>query len=187
MQKQKTQKLVGVSLLVAITVVLQMLGSFIRFGPVSISLTLVPIVVGGALYGPGVGALLGFVFSLVVLATDCAAFYAVSIPGTILTVVLKGTLAGYLSALVYKVLAKKNEYVAVLLSSITAPVVNTGIFVIGCFLFFMPLLESWSGGGNVVSYVFFTLVGINFIVEAVINIALSNAIVRIIRIGRKQY
>ena len=60
-----TRTLTGVALLTAIVVVLQLLGSFIRFGTFSISLVLVPIVVGAALYGAWAGCWLGFVFGLV--------------------------------------------------------------------------------------------------------------------------
>ena len=83
-------RLAGLGILTAVPIVLQMLGSFIKFGPFSISLTLVPIVVGAALFGPLAGAWLGFVFSMVVLFTDAQAFLAVSVPGTVLTVLLKG-------------------------------------------------------------------------------------------------
>ena len=54
-----TRTLTGVAIFTAIVVVLQFLGSFIRFGPFSISLVLVPIVVGAALYGHGAGRLAG--------------------------------------------------------------------------------------------------------------------------------
>ena len=42
----KTKTLTGLALFTAIVIVLQLLGSFIRFGPFSISLVLIPIVVG---------------------------------------------------------------------------------------------------------------------------------------------
>ena len=41
---------------------LQFVGSAIRFGPFSISLVLIPIVLGAALYGWGMGCWLGLVF-----------------------------------------------------------------------------------------------------------------------------
>ena len=66
-ERISTRTLTGVALFTAIVVVLQFLGAFIRFGPFSISLVLIPIVVGAALYGAGAGAWLGFVFGLVVL------------------------------------------------------------------------------------------------------------------------
>ena len=53
----KTKTLVGVGLFTAIVVVLQLLGGGIRVGSVfSISLVLVPIVVGAAVYGWQAGA-----------------------------------------------------------------------------------------------------------------------------------
>ena len=108
--EQKTKKLVGVGLLTAIVVVLQALAVVIRpTGIFNISLVLVPIVVGAALYGYKAGAWLGFVFSLIVLATDSAAFMAISFPGTIITVLAKGTIAGLVAGLVYLVLEKKNR------------------------------------------------------------------------------
>ena len=51
--KVNAKKIAGVGLLTALVVVLQLLGSFIKFGTVSISLVLIPIVVGAALYGVG--------------------------------------------------------------------------------------------------------------------------------------
>ena len=50
-----TQRMTGMAILTAIVIVLQLLGSFIRFGPFSISLVLVPIVIGAALYGAWAG------------------------------------------------------------------------------------------------------------------------------------
>lgn len=58
---------VGLSLFSAIIVVLTVLGNFVRFGPVPITLSLAPIIIGAAVYGSSAGALLGGVFGLVVL------------------------------------------------------------------------------------------------------------------------
>ena len=104
-KNNNTQKIVGLGLFTAIVIVLQLMGSFIRFGTFSISLVLVPVVIGAALYGAGAGAWLGFVFGVVVLLSgDAAAFLGVNALGTILTVLVKGALAGFLSGVVYKAL-----------------------------------------------------------------------------------
>lgn len=186
--QQKTKKMVGVGLLTAIVVVLQAVAVAIRpMGVFNISLVLVPIVVGAALYGYKAGAWLGFVFSIVVLFTDSAAFMAVSVPGTIITVVLKGTLAGLVAGLVYLALEKKNRYVAVVASAVICPIVNTGIFLIGCLVFFLDTLNVWgaaAGFENVGSYLIFGMVGVNFLIEMAVNIVLSSVIMRIIRIGK---
>ena len=66
-KNNNTQKIVGLGLFTAIVIVLQLLGSVIKFGTFSVSLVLVPVVIGAALYGAGAGARLGFVFGVVVL------------------------------------------------------------------------------------------------------------------------
>lgn len=187
--KQNTKQLVGVGLLTAIVVVLQALAVAIRpTGIFTISLVLVPIVVGAALYGYKAGAWLGFVFSVVVLFTDAGAFLAVSIPGTIITVILKGTLAGLVAGLVYLALEKKNRYVAVISAAIACPVVNTGIFLLGCLVFFMDTINGWAqaaGFANAGAYMIMGLVGVNFLIEMALNMILSSAIIRIINISKK--
>ena len=188
-------KLVGVALFTAIVVVLQYLGSFIKFGPFSISLTLVPIVVGAALCGPLGGAWLGLVFGAVVLLSgDAGAFLAVNVAGTILTVLLKGALCGLCAGLVYRLVAGRNpssigakrEFIATLAAAVTAPVVNTGVFLLGCLAFFLPTVTEWGqsmGFESVGKYMIFGLVGGNFLFELLFNVVLSPVIVRLINIG----
>ena len=185
----KTVKVVGTGLLMAIVVVLQALVSGIRFGTFSITLTLVPIIIGAALFGPLAGALLGTVFGVVVLITDAGAFMAISIPGTIIVCILKGALAGLAAGYIYRLLEKKNKLLAVVVAGICAPVVNTGIFLLGCKLFFYDTIKGWaaaSGYENTGLYMITIFVGLNFIVELLVNLVLSTTIVRIVEIGRKQ-
>ena len=184
------RKLTGIGLFTAIVVVLQLLGSVIRFGPFSISLVLIPIVVGAALYGKLAGAWLGFVFGLVVLLSgDAAPFMAVNAFGTVLTVLLKGALAGLLAGWVYSLLAKKNETLAVIAAAVVCPVVNTGVFLLGCLLFFMPTVTAWGqamGFESVGKYMILGLVGGNFLFELLFNLILSPVILRLIRIGQRR-
>ena len=100
----KTKNMVGIGLFTAIVVVLQLMGGGIRVGSMfSISLVLVPIVVGAAVYGWKAGGLLGFVFGVAVLLSgDAAAFLAVDQLGTVVTVLLKGTACGLVAGLCYK-------------------------------------------------------------------------------------
>lgn len=187
---KNTKKIVGVALFTAIVVVLQLLGSFIRFGPFSISLVLIPIVVGTALYGIGAGAWLGLVFGVTVLASgDASAFLAVNVPGTIITVLAKGAAAGLLSGAVYKLVEKKNKTAATICAAITAPIANTGVFLLGCLIFFMPTINGWAAAVGIESagtYMITTLVGFNFIFELLVNVVLSPIIVRLIGLGKKE-
>ena len=189
MKSQNTKALVGMGILTAIVIVLQFVASAIKFGPFSITLVLAPIIIGAALYGWKAGAWLGAVFGIMVLATgDAAAFLAINAPGTVITCILKGALAGLAAGIVYKLLAKKNQLAAVITAGIVCPVVNTGCFLLGCLLFFLDTVKEWGAGAgyeNVGAYLLFGFVGLNFLVEMGINLVLSTAIVRILKIVNK--
>ncbi len=184
---RKTTVLVGVGILTALVIVLQTIASGIHIGPFSITLVLAPIIIGAALYGVFAGAWLGLVFGIVVLLTDAGLFLAVSVPGTIVVCLAKGILAGAAAGVVYKLLAKKNRLLAVIIASLVAPVVNTGIFLIGCRLFFFDLIQEWAVGyESAVAFMFLGLVGVNFLVETTVNLVLSSVIVQILQIASKQ-
>lgn len=188
--KTNTKTIAGLGLFTAIVIVLQMLGSFIHFGTFSISLVLIPIVIGASLYGPKAGAWLGFVFGMVVLLSgDAAPFLAVNFLGTIVTVLVKGTLSGLCAGLVYKWLSGKNVTLAVATAAVVAPVANTGVFLIGCLLFFLDTVAAWgaaAGFANVGSYMLIGFVGFNFLFELLFNLVLSPVVVRLIHIAKKK-
>lgn len=184
--KTKTQKVVGMGLFTAIIVALQMLASAIKFGPFSITLVLAPIVIGAALYGIGAGAWLGLTFGVTVLISgDAAAFLTINPIGTVLTVIAKGMVAGIVAAVIYKAIEKKNKTIAVVAAGIACPIVNTGIFLIGCYLFFRDWLIAVFGTTGFAT-VITGLVSVNFAVELGINMLLASVIVRIIDLGKKQ-
>ncbi len=186
----KTKTIVGVGLFTAIVVVLQLLGGGIRFGIFSISLVLVPIVVGSAIYGWQAGAWLGFAFGVTVLMSgDAAAFLAVDIFGTVLVVLVKGTLCGLIAGLAFKLLEKCNKVLAVLVSAALCPMVNTGVFLLGCQIFFLPTIGDWAamaGYENAGTYMIFGLAGINFLIELGTNLVLAPVITQLIKQGKKQ-
>lgn len=182
----KTSKVVGLGLFTAIVVVLQLLGSFIKFGPFSITLVLAPIVIGAALYGIGAGAYLGLVFGATVLISgDAAAFLTINPIGTVIIVLLKGMLAGLAAGLIYSLISKASSLAGVIVAGVVCPIVNTGIFLAGCYIFFQEWLVAVFGTTGFVTVVA-GLVGVNFLVELGINMVLSTAIVKIIDLGKKQ-
>ncbi|MBR1841669.1 MAG: ECF transporter S component [Oscillospiraceae bacterium] len=184
-RKISTKEVAAMGLLTAIVVVLQLLGQFIRFGPFSISLVLVPIVVGASLYGPWAGAWLGFVFGVVVcLQPDTSFFMNYNAFGTILTCLLKGAAAGFCSGLVFKALEKVNTYAAVAVSAIVCPVVNSGLFFLFCLVFFIPQIATISGDMDPVLFTIVGMIGLNFIAEMVVNVVLSPVIVRLTKLGK---
>ncbi len=184
-----TRKLTGLGIFTAIVVVLQALAITIRFGVFTITLVLVPIIVGAAMYGSRAGAWLGFVFGVVVLMTDAGLFFGISVFGTIVTCLSKGILSGWAAGKVYRALEEKNRMLATIAAGVCAPVVNTGVFLIGCRLFFYDTIKVWgqaAGFDSAGLYLVVGFVGVNFLVELGINLVLSTSIVQIIKIGKKE-
>lgn len=183
-----TQKLTLLALMTAIVVVLQLLGSFIRFGGFSVSLVLVPIVLGAAILGVGAGAWLGLVFGVTVLVSgDAAAFFSISALGTVVTVLGKGVLAGLAAGAVYRLLAEKSKLAATVAAAVVCPVVNTGIFFLGCVTFFLDAISEIAAGQgqNVFAFIIFVYIGGNFLFELLFNVVLAPVILRLVAVGRK--
>lgn len=171
-----------IAILAAIEVVLQFIGNNIAFGPVSINLSLVPITLGAILFGPWAGLFLGLLNSLfVLLAPSTMLFYEVSVIGTILVCFIKSSMAGFLGAIIYYLINKKNNFVATIVTSVMGPTINTGIFVLGCLTFFKPFLEANYGSyGNIYTFLFIGMIGWNYIFELGTSIVLIYPIYRII-------
>lgn len=186
---KNVKKMTGVALLMALVVVLQLLGGMIPpVGGFTISLVLIPIVMGAALYGPQTGALLGAAFGVVVVigcisGTDVggAMVFQANPILCVLVVMGKGILAGFLSGVVYAALKQKNSTLAMVLAAAVCPVVNTGTFVLCMAAFFMDVLSVWAGGGNVLGYILSGLMLFNFVPELVINLIFSGAGARILK------
>lgn len=185
--RMSTENLTMGAVLTALIVILQYLAIGVKavmpFLPFTFSLVLIPIVIGAAKCGPYMGGWLGFVFGVIVLLSgDAAAFLAIHSIGTILTVLLKGFLCGLAAGFVYRLLEKKQKTAAVYAAAVVCPVVNTGVFFLGCLAFFMDTVAEWAMafgyGDNVALYMFFGLAGINFLFEFTVNILLSPVIIR---------
>lgn len=189
-KRMDTEKLVMLALLSAIVAVLAYFGGFIKIGGfASISLTLIPVVIGATLCGPFAGGWLGGVAGAIFFATPDAAFWlGLSIPGTIITVMVKGVASGLCAGLSYKLLEKFNRYLAVFVSAIVCPVVNTGLFLVGSLIFFMDAVSGGAAveGISIGAYLIVFFVGLNFVFELVVNIVMSPAIVRIIDVVQKK-
>ena len=189
------KRMVGIALLMAMVVVLQFVSSMIPplFGMVSISLSLIPVVLGAALFGPGAGGILGATFGIIVTINSItgadpggAMVFQANPALYILVIMAKGVLAGLASGWVYRLLKNRNGYFAMLLASVVCPLVNTGVFLVCMALFFMDVLSAWAGGGDILGYVLSILVLCNFVPELVINVVFSPAGQRIAHIVEKK-
>lgn len=175
------QKLVLTSTLLAIVVVLQLFASSFTIGIATFSLVLVPISIGAILLGPKTGALLGFAFGFIVLfQADAQYFMGYGMLSTIAIVLLKGTLAGFCSGIVYKMIKEKNKNIAAILASLVAPIVNTLVFIIGVSFLLNDAV------GPIFEFIG-SILGINFVVEFLITAILSPAIIKITLLGFKQF
>lgn len=188
----KTELLVGMGILTAIIIVLQVVATFFPTKPFAVTLALVPIVVGAAVYGKYAGAYLGAVFSLVVVimcmngADVGGAMVFNANPGLcVLLCMLKGSAAGFVAGLLYSLLNKVNVWLGTIAAAVIAPIVNTGIFIAGLLLFFRDILTAWAGGSDILFWAVFIMAGWNFIAELVVNIVLIPIIVRIIGAVKK--
>ena len=189
-KRQQTERLALMALLTALTAILAYMGGFIKIGGLaSINLTLIPVVIGAALYGPLAGAWLGAVSGFIFFTTADALFwFGLSIPGTVITVMVKGILAGLFAGLVYKAFEKINKYLAVVMAALICPVVNTGVFLLGCLAFFMDTVNAGAveSGMSVGAYLIIVFVGLNFVFELLANMILSPAVVRLLNIRIKK-
>ncbi len=186
---EKVRKMTTLAILSAIVVVLQLVCTFVKFGPFSITLALTPIIIGAAIYGWKAGAFLGFVFSAVVYVTGLMAMdggfimamMSYNAIGTTFLCLFKGTAAGAIAGLVYHPIAKKSPLAASFTAGALTPVINTGIFALGMMtIMYGFLLGSASEGQNPIGMLFLTWIGINFIVEFITNVALGAVLTSII-------
>ncbi len=181
---EKTVKLTYLAMLTALVIVLQMLGSIVKFGMFSCTLVLMPIVLGAAICGPLAGGWLGLVFAVMVFVTgDANSFLVINPLGTIVTVAVKGIGAGLAAGTLFTLLKKTNLTVATIVSAVSAPIVNTGIFLVGCAVFFYDTVAECGaaiGFESGVSYMFLGLAGGNFVLELAINVVLCPVIIRLL-------
>lgn len=195
--KEKTLRMVQLGLLAGLILLLQMYLVIPLPGSLTLSLVLVPIVVGAVLYGPGAGALLGGVFGVVVsvmaiqgqLGALTNMMVAYNPLLTVTVCMLKGVGAGFVPGVIAKAFPK-YPFVGILLAAAAAPVVNTGIFLAGMLTVFRGVMDAFAtsigmGGMGAVYFAVVVLVGVNFIVEFAANLVLSPAIASIVRAVKK--
>lgn len=177
-----TRMIATVGVLTAIEIVLQVIGNYVVPGGfTSLNFSLIIITLGAILYGPVVGGFLGLVSgTMTILAPSTLSyFYSISPLGTILTCLLKTTLAGVLAGLIMMIFKKYNKKTAgSIVASILVPIINTGVFAIFCLLFFMDRLTEINPN-NIASALFLGMIGINFIFEILTTSIVTPSLMKI--------
>lgn len=197
MKNKNISRMVQLAILLAVVVVLQCFLGSIRVGATSFSVVLVPIVVGAIILGPAAGAFLGFAFGLVVLIygiTGQDAFtnllFQVHPVFTSIICLGKGVAAGWGAGMLYKLLEKISPFLASVAAAASAPVLNTGLFILGGLTLVRGTLEAnlaAFGADSVVVFLVIGCAGVNFLVEFLVNLVLSPAIYRIVTVVKHKF
>lgn len=200
MRNNNIIRMAQIALLIALVVVLQTIGTFVKVGAFNLSLVLIPIVVGGHLFGAKSGALLGAAFGVMALiysiSTSDLGGYMMWQANPWLTAIVclvKGTAAGWVSGLISTHFIKNDKpFIGVLFASMAAPVVNTGIFLVFLTTCYKETLISWAAGegygsnaSELAMYILMGIVLVNFAFEFITTTVLSPATKRIIDTVKK--
>ena len=194
-QKQRVLYLVQMALLTAIIMALHFSGVAIPAFGTKISLVLIPIAMGAMLLGPAAGAILGFVYGVTVFVSlgvlHMDPFTAILFDNnpvmTFLICTVKTTAAGLVAGYVYRALSKKNALLAVFVAAALVPTINTGVFVLGCFIIYNTISQVAAGNGySPVYFILIVCAGVNYALELAINLIFSPALERITRVFTKR-
>ena len=183
-------------ILVALVVVLQLFASAIPMFGVTINFSLIPIAFAGILLGALGGAIVGFASGLVVFISAAVLgiepFTATLFQANpaILTIICIGktTVAGLVSGLVFKFISKKNEFIAVCVSAVILPIVNTGIYMLGIILMkdaTAIYLGMGSSSAGMVFKAVFAVIWLNFVLEMAVNLIFIPMIQRVVKVIKK--
>lgn len=191
MNNERVKTITGVGALTAIVVILQILSNYVAIGPVSITLALIPIVLGALLYGPWAGLFLGLVMGGIVLTAPSTQLFLGYAPlATVFLCLLKTGIAGFVAGFMPKIF-KLHQKIAVILASILVPIINTGLFAAGFMLFFRnnPTFIGYAEASNMnmVTFLFLGVIGFNFLIEFGVNSLLSPTIYYIYKIVQRKY
>jgi len=184
MKNTSVRRITGVAILLAVEIVLQTLGNYIAPFGVSINLALVPIAVAAIVYGPIAAGFLGLCNGAMVLASPytISTFFNYAPIGTVITCLVKCTVASVVAGLVFKLMKQKHFKSGVVVSSLLIPVINTGLYITFCFTIMRPAINAMPSGQNAIAAVFSIPLLINFLFEFVSMAALTPGIIKIYKI-----
>ncbi len=193
-----TLQLTELAILLALVVALQSISSI---GIVTLCLCLVPITLGAMVLDWKCGGILGFAFGLVaifwgIMGKDVFTLYLFQANPvmTILICIVKGTLCGMVPAFIYNALKKHNSLLASIVAAVSAPIVNTGIFALGCIIIQNDVVTTVGKIGitfdastmSFFALLFGTLITVNFFVELLINVVFAPSLNKVAEVVIKR-
>ena len=178
--------MVRIALLSALVIVLQLFFSAVKVGPVTLNFVLVPIVIASVFISPTAGLIVGTlagITTFIQVFTSADPFYLFLMTNNpvapALICIVKTAAAGLLAGLVYRLISKVSKYKSlnIILPAIVCPLVNTGLFCLGMYVFFGNAMLADSTyasliGGNLIYFIIVGLAGINFVIELILNVVL---------------
>lgn len=201
-QMSKLVKFVQLAVLAAIVVVMSFtpLG-YLKIGPLSIALVIIPVVTGAIVLGPGAGAFMGLVFGVTSFA-QCFGMDAfgttlcsISPLYTFIMCVPTRVLAGFLCGLIFKGISKglqgkKTAEVSYPVAAVSGPVFNTLFFMSSLvFLFgkteFIQNMMADTGAENFLMFIVL-MVGVNGVVEIASCLVVGSALSKALNIANKK-
>lgn len=193
------KKLTGMGVLLTLIIVLQTFGSYFTFFGTPLSFVLVPIVLAGLLYGPLEGGILGVAFGIVVLIQAISGVDQFTLAllqeqpfWTVMLCLVKGAAAGVGAGFAYKWVGAKNKHAGVFSAAAAAPILNTGLFILGALCFLQEALaaspdKTGYTGGSIIYYLVIVIAGVNFLVELAINLIFAPSLYRVVNIIEKNF
>lgn len=188
---RKTVKMVELAMLTAIIIVMTFTPiGYLKVGPLSLTLIMVPVIIGAVTEGPAAGAFLGLVFGISsfiqcfmgdVLGSILVSF---SIPLTFFVCIASRVMAGYLCGVIFKAISlkTKKDGLNYVVASICGSAFNT-IFFLGllalCFWntsFSPEQAQSLGGLDTALKTVIAIAAGVNAPVELIVCAILGSGI-----------
>ena len=171
---------------------------YIRVFALSITLIIVPVIIGAITCGPAVGAFLGFVFGCTSFA-QCfmgdalgAILISVSPVGTFVNCVVTRTLVGFLCGLIFRAVRKTGKW-SYAIAGASGALLNTILFL-GCLMLifgrvkFSPdQAESLGGLDSVMSTVITIAIGVNCPIEIAVCAIFGSAIGGAVNAAMKRF
>ena len=99
---------------------------------------------------------------------------------------MKTTAAGLAAGFLFQWLEKINRYVAIFAAAAIVPIVNTGLFILGC-LCMWNTIGSMANGTNVFIFIIVSLVTFNFFAEFAVNLLVAPALHTVYKAVEKQF
>lgn len=176
--KQRTLLLVQNALLISVILLMAFtpLG-YLKIGVIEMTLIMIPVAVGSIALGEKTGAVLGLVFGLTSFY-QCingsspfgAALLSISPIYTFIMCIVPRVLMGFCSGLIFKALKKVPKAVSYLVAALSAPIVNTTLFVGSLMLFFgnSTFVMGLRGSLKFIPFVI-AFVGLNGLLEIILT------------------